>query len=84
MLPGADSQWFLGTVEHDGIVAAGGSYHGQATFQLSPEISGKYVIVDTNTGNGSVRAHLGRPLHQQQHQLRPPPSSRRWPRPTCR
>jgi len=51
--PGAN-QWFLGTVEHDGIVAAGGSYNAQATFALSPEISGKYVIVDTNTGNGTI------------------------------
>jgi YD repeat-containing protein len=48
--PGAD-QWFLGKVEHDGIVASGASYNAQATFQLSPEISGKYVIVNTNTGD---------------------------------
>ena len=47
--PGAN-QWFLGSVEHDGVVASGGSYSAQATFQLSPEISGKYVIVNTNTG----------------------------------
>src|SRR5262249_41701831 len=54
--PGA-RQWFLGTVEHDGVVASGGSYSAQATFQLSPEISppspeipGRYVIVDTNRG----------------------------------
>src|SRR5262249_31436392 len=55
--PGAN-QWFLGTVEHDGIVDPGQSYSAQATFALSPEISGKYVIVATNTGevddNGSI------------------------------
>ncbi|MGA2035934.1 MAG: CARDB domain-containing protein, partial [Thermoguttaceae bacterium] len=44
-------QWLLGTVEHDGIVAAGGSYTAQQTFALSPEVYGKYVIVETNTGN---------------------------------
>ncbi len=47
--PGA-KQWLLGVVEHDGAVAAGASYTAQQTFQLSPEISGTYVIVDTNTG----------------------------------
>src|SRR5208283_1619801 len=50
--PGAD-QWLLGTIEHDGAVNVGGSYNATATFQLSPEISGKYVIVDTNTGGSS-------------------------------
>src|SRR5262249_24704791 len=48
--PGA-KQWSLGLIEHDGIVPAGGSYTAQATFALSPEISGQYVIVDTNTGS---------------------------------
>ncbi len=46
---GAD-QWLLGTVEHDGAVASGGSYSVEQTFELSPEISGQYVIVVTNTG----------------------------------
>ncbi len=50
--PGA-TQWLLGTIEHDGGVIAGGSYAAQATFQLSPEVSGRFVIVDTNTG-GSI------------------------------
>ena len=45
------TQFLLGTVEHDGIVAAGGSYTAEQTFQLSPEVTGKYVIVATNTGN---------------------------------
>ncbi|MCB1942193.1 MAG: hypothetical protein KDI53_09175, partial [Candidatus Accumulibacter sp.] len=44
------NQWFLGSVEHDGVVATNGSYTAQRTFQLSPEISGKYVIVVANTG----------------------------------
>ena len=44
-------QWFLGTVEHDGSVASNGSYTANQTFQLSPEISGQYVIVVCNTGN---------------------------------
>ncbi|HEX4609016.1 MAG TPA: putative Ig domain-containing protein, partial [Urbifossiella sp.] len=47
--PGA-KQWFLGTVGHDGAVSPGGSYTANATFALSPEISGKYVIVVTNVG----------------------------------
>src|SRR4029077_17220976 len=34
--------------------AAGESYTAQATFALSPEISGKYVIVDTNTGGSGI------------------------------
>ncbi|MGA2068563.1 MAG: CARDB domain-containing protein, partial [Thermoguttaceae bacterium] len=53
--PGAH-QWLLGTVEHDGAVAAGGSYTAQQTFQLSPEVYGKYVIVETNTGNTVLTA----------------------------
>ncbi|MCB1964701.1 MAG: hypothetical protein KDI64_01260, partial [Candidatus Accumulibacter sp.] len=44
------NQWFLGSVEHDGVLAASGSYTAQHTFKLSPEISGRYVIVVTNTG----------------------------------
>jgi len=44
------NQWFLGSVEHDGVVASNGSYTAQHTFRLSPEIAGKYVIVVTNTG----------------------------------
>jgi YD repeat-containing protein len=44
-------QWLLGTVEHEGAVAAGDSYTVEQTFTLSPEVSGKYVIVATNTGN---------------------------------
>src|SRR5262249_7445529 len=44
------NQWFLGSVEHDGIVAPTGSYTNHATFKLAPEISGKYVIVVANTG----------------------------------
>ena len=44
------NQWFLGSVEHDGIVSSNGSYTNQATFHLTPEISGKYVIVVANTG----------------------------------
>ena len=47
--PGAD-QWLLGAIEHDGVASVGGSYDAPAPFHLSPEISGKYVIVDTNTG----------------------------------
>src|SRR5207253_1886074 len=53
LVPGA-AQWYLGTIEHDGVVSAGDAYTAQHTFQLSPEISGKYVIVNTNTGRGSI------------------------------
>ena len=45
------TQFLLGTVEHDGVVAAGGSYTAQQTFNLSPEVTGQYVIVEANTGN---------------------------------
>src|SRR4029078_8627926 len=44
------NQWYLGTVEHDGAVSAGAGYTARRTFALAPEISGKYVIVVTNTG----------------------------------
>jgi hypothetical protein len=44
------NQWSLGTIEHDGAVPAGGGYTAQQTFALAPDISGKYVIVVTNTG----------------------------------
>ena len=61
-------QWYLGTIEHDGVVASGASYSAQQTFQLSPEVSGQYVIVETNTGgevDGTYFApDLGRTLHQ--------------------
>ena len=43
-------QWLLGTVEHDGVLPAGGRYDAQATFALSPELAGTYVIIDTNAG----------------------------------
>ncbi|MEI9924484.1 MAG: hypothetical protein WDN50_13970 [Bradyrhizobium sp.] len=67
------NQWFLGTVEHDGIVNPSGSYTNQATFNLAPEISGKYVIVVANTGTDLVAPTWGGPIHQQQH--------RRWHHP---
>src|SRR5262249_30207899 len=51
--PGA-RQWFLGNIEHDGFVGPGQIYNAQATFALSPEISGKYVLVKTNTGHGGI------------------------------
>ena len=73
--PGAN-QWFLGTVEHDGVVPAGGSYNAQPTFALSPEIAGKYVIVGHQHRRltaAILSAHLGRPVHRQQHHLRPDP-----------
>ncbi len=44
------NQWYLGTIEHDGTVGAGGTYSVRQAFQLTPEIAGKYVIVVTNTG----------------------------------
>ena len=47
--PGA-KQWLLGTFEHDGIVGVGQSYTVSEQFQLSPEVSGRYVIVACNTG----------------------------------
>src|SRR5207237_1344107 len=44
------NQWYLGEVEQDGALGAAASYTAQATFHLAPDISGKYVIVVTNTG----------------------------------
>lgn len=52
------NQWYLGTVEHDGALASNGSYTAQHTFQLSPEIAGKYVIVVTNTGGVVINPNL--------------------------
>ncbi len=47
--PGA-AQWFLGTYEYDGVVTAGGTYTQSEEVVLSPEASGRYVIVVANTG----------------------------------
>ncbi len=49
------NQWFLGKVQHNGIVLPNETYTAQATFHLSPEITGRYVFVETNTG-GRVSA----------------------------
>src|SRR5262249_55017265 len=45
------NQWYLGTIQHDGIVESGGSYTATHTFQLTPEISGTYIIMIANTGH---------------------------------
>src|SRR5262249_5096474 len=50
----AASEWLLGNIEHDGVVGPEQTYNAHATFALSPEISGKYVIVKTNTGRGGL------------------------------
>src|SRR5262249_39051181 len=47
--PGA-AQWFLGWAPHRGALAPGQSYTASQTFDLSPVIEGKYVIVVTNIG----------------------------------
>src|SRR5262249_47251488 len=51
--PGA-RQWYLGTVEHDGVVAAGGTHPADHPSPLSPETSGLYVIVVANPGLGTI------------------------------
>ena len=90
--PGA-KQWFLGTVEHDGVVLAGGSYTAQQTFQLSPEISGH--LRDCGLPTPAIRSltrtrdgpdHYGRPGKAHTPTTTPisaAPWSRRCPRPTC-
>jgi hypothetical protein len=71
---GADvgNQWYLGTVEHDGIVVSNSSYTTRHTFQLSPEISGRYVIVVTNTGGVVVNPDLDPKLVAEVGTIHPP------------
>ncbi|KAH2819887.1 hypothetical protein KXV85_003355, partial [Aspergillus fumigatus] len=61
------NQWFLGAVEHDGVVNANGTYTGQATFKLAPEISGKYVIVVANTGGYTASGNYISPTWEGQY-----------------
>ena len=51
--PDAQS-WSLGSVGRSGALGIGESYTAEATFDLSPEISGEYVIVVTDTGDPGV------------------------------
>ncbi len=41
--------WDLGHVPRSGLLNVGSSYTAEATFQLSPEVSGQYVIVVADT-----------------------------------
>ncbi len=58
----ATTSWLLGTVPHDGILASGASYSGEAEFLLSPAVSSQYVIVQTNVGSSAVEPAWEGPL----------------------
>src|SRR5689334_4670384 len=59
--PDAANQWFLGKVEHDAVLNTNDVYTSEATFDLAPDIAGKYVIVVANTG-GIVINPNGNPI----------------------
>jgi subtilase family serine protease len=40
--------WFLGLIPHSGVLASGADYTAQQTFNLSPDVYGRYVTVVTN------------------------------------
>src|SRR5262249_42038109 len=57
--PGA-RKWFLGSFRHDGSLAPGQSYTAEQTVVLSPAVTGRYVIVVTNTGGGIDEQPIGK------------------------
>jgi hypothetical protein len=72
--PGA-RQWYLGGVTHTGALDSDAGYTAQQTFDLSPEVSGRYVIVQTGRSPTKPRTPTTTPAAP------PPPSPPR--RPTC-
>ncbi|RYD85586.1 MAG: APHP domain-containing protein, partial [Verrucomicrobiaceae bacterium] len=54
--PGSNAT-FLGRVPHNGTVDINGTYNGEASFLLSPAVTGQYIIVVT--GNGVNEGSFG-------------------------